>query len=410
MRVIKSNLLIDGTGSPAISAGVVCLDENGRICQVGSSDEVRIPPNSEIIDWSRYAILPGFVDSHTHLTLSHRSAKGLLGQFFHTSPSLLAIKGFLNLMCDLRSGVTTTRALGDGAEGLEITIRDAINRGEIPGPRILACVEVRPSHGTGTKRGGEDSIWEIRKAIRRGIREGADVVKVFATNIVPGNQEDDFRRGDLTIIPSYTKDEIVAAVEETHRVGLKVAVHALGGPALRWALEAGADTIEHAALMEEEDIEFFLKYGAYLSDPNLQLFFDEETGYEKSHFGQIVPQWWQTKVQHTRELMRRVMPKALKAGVKFILGSDPVHGELWREAVHFVKVLGASEMQAVQSLTKHSADALGLSEEVGTLEKGKIADLVAIEGNPLDNIEFLRNVKAVVKEGTIVPREDMVWT
>lgn len=409
MRVIKSNLLIDGTGSPAISAGVVYVDEKGRICRVGSHI-TQIPPGSEIIDWSRYTILPGFVDSHTHLTLSHRSAKGLLGQFFHTSPSLLAIKGFLNLMCDLRSGVTTSRAMGDGAEGLEITIRDAINRGEIPGPRVLACVEVRPSHGTGTKRGGEDSIWEIRKAIRRGIREGADVVKVFATNIVPGNQEDDFRRGDLTIIPSYTKDEIVAAVEETHRVGVKVAVHALGGPALRWALEAGADTIEHAALMEEEDIEFFLKYGAYLSDPNLQLFFDEETGYEKSHFGQIVPQWWQTKVQHTRELMRRVMPKALKAGVKFILGSDPVHGELWREAVHFVKVLGASEMQAVQSLTKHSADALGLSEEVGTLEKGKIADLVAIEGNPLDNIESLRNVKAVVKEGTIVPREDMVWT
>ena len=410
MRVIKSNLLIDGTGNPPISAGVVCLDEDGRICQVGSSDAVPIPPNSEIIDWSRYTVLPGFVDSHTHLTLSHRSAKGLLGQFFHTSPSLLAIRGFLNLMCDLRSGVTTTRAMGDGAEGLEIIIRDAIKRGEIPGPRLLACAEIRPSHGTGTKVAGEDGIWEIRKAIRKGIREGVDVIKVFATNIVPGNQEDDFRRGDLTTIASYTKDEIVAAVEETHRVGFRVAVHALGGPALRWALEAGADTIEHAALMEEEDIELFLKYGAYLSDPNLQLFFDEETGYEKSHFGQIVPQWGQRKVQHTRQLMRRVMPKALKAGVKFVLGSDPVHGELWREAVHFVKVLGASEMQAVQSLTKHSADALGLSEEVGTLEKGKIADLVAIEGNPLDNIESLRNVKAVVKEGTIVPREDMVWT
>lgn len=150
-----------------------------------------------------------------------------------------------------------------------------------------------------------------------------------------------------------------------------------------------------------------MKYGAYLSDPNLQLFFDEETGYEKSHFGQIVPQWWQTKVQHTRELMGRVMPKALKAGVKFILGSDPVHGELWREAVHLVKVLGASEMQAVQSLTKHSADALGLGEEIGTLEKGKMADLVAIEGNPLHKIESLRNVKAVVKEGTIVYKEGL---
>lgn len=409
MKVIKSNLLIDGTGNSPINAGLVCIDEKGRIYQVGSSDTVPIPPNSEVIDWSEYTVLPGFVDSHTHLTLNHKSAKGLLGQFFHTSSSLSAIKGFLNLMCDLRSGVTTTRAMGDGAEGLEIIIRDAINRGEIPGPRVLACVEVRPSHGTGTKAGGEDGTWEIRKTIRKGIREGADVIKVFATNIVPGNQEDDYRRGDLTAIPSYTKDEIVAAIEETHRVGLKAAVHALGGPALRWALEAGADTIEHAALMKEEDIELFLKYGAYLSDPNLQLFFDEETGYEKRHFGQTVPQWWQTKVQHSRELMQRVMPKALKAGVKFVLGSDPMHGELWREAVHFVKVLGASEMQAVQSLTRYSADALGLGEEVGTLEKGKIADLVVIEGNPLDKIEFLRNVKAVVKEGTMVPREDAIW-
>jgi len=400
MKVVKARLLIDGTGNLPIERGAVCIDDSGRISDVGPIDQLQIPPDAEILDWSNYTVLPGLIDSHTHLTLSHKTGKGLVDQLFKSPRFLLAIKGFLNLQEDLRSGVTTMRALGD-MEGLEIEVREAINCGEIPGPRLLACVEIRPSHGTGTTVSAADGPWEIRKAVRKGIGEGADVVKIFASNIKPGKDEVAYRMGDLTQVAAYTREEIAAAVEEAHRVGVKVAVHALGGPALRWALEAGADTIEHANLLEEEDIELFLRSGAYLSDPNLQLFFDEETGYPSRPSLQRLPAWWHEKVRRTQEQTRVIMRKALEAGVKFILGTDSNHGQLWREAKHFVEVLGATEMEAILAMTKHSATALGIEDSLGTIEQGKLADLIAIEGNPLKDIACVRNVKFVLKEGKL---------
>jgi len=401
MKVVKARLLIDGAGNPPIKNGVVCIDDSGRICDVGPIDRLQIPPDAEILDWSNYTVLPGLIDSHTHLTLSRRTGKGLVDQLFGTPRYLLAIKAFLNLQEDLRSGVTTMRALGD-MEGLEIEVRDAINCGEIPGPRLLACVEIRPSHGTGTTASAADGPWEIRKAVRKGINEGADVIKIFASNIKPGKDEVAYRKGDLTQVAAYTREEIAAAVEEAHRVGVKVAVHAIGGPALRWALEAGANTIEHANLLEERDIELFIKYNAYLSDPNLQLFFDTETGFAAQPSLQGLPSWWNEKVRRARQQTQIVQAEALKAGVKFALGTDSKHGQLWREAMYFVNVLGASEMEAIQSVTKHCADALGLGKEIGTLEKGKIADLVAVDGNPLEDIRALNNVVCVIKTGEVV--------
>lgn len=403
MKIIIAGTLIDGTGAPPVNHVAIHIDDSGRICDINPIKQTRDISNAEILDFSSYTILPGLIDSHTHLTLSYRiskAGKGLISQMLGSSPFLATLRAFVNLQEDLRSGVTTMRALGD-MPGLEIEVRDAIERGEISGPRLLACVEIRPSHGAGTTAIEANGPWEIRKAVRQGISEGANVVKVFASNIRPGKDEIAYRIGDLTTIAGYSKEEIAAAVEEAHRAGVRVAVHALGGPALRWALEAGADTIEHANLMREEDIELFLKSGAYLSDPNLQLFFDDETGYISRPQLQGLPNWWHEKVQRTREQTRDVMRKALAAGVKFILGTDSNHGQLWREAKYFVHEIGATEMAAILSMTKYSALALGLENDLGTIEKGKIADLIAVEGNPLDDITCLRNVKYVIKAGQL---------
>jgi len=400
MKYVKGRLIISGTDAPPLRNGIVIVDETGKIIEVASSDRIPLPAGAEVVDWSDYTLLPGMIDSHTHLTLGYTKGKGLVDQF-QTPPPLLAIEGFINLQRDLRSGVTTMRALGD-TEGLEIAVRDAIARKEIPGPRLLASVEVRPSHGTGLTSRGADGATEIRSRIREGIHQGADLVKLFASNIKPGSDEEAYRRGDLTTVAAYTEEEIRVAVEEAHRVGVKIAVHALGGPALRWALRAGADTIEHANLLEEEDIALFLETGAYLSDPNLQLFFDEATGFQSRETWTRLPEWWRKKVEATREKTREVHREAFKRGVKFALGTDSNHAQLWREAKHFVEVVGASPMQAIQAVTRNCADALGIGTEAGTLEPGKTADVIAVTGDPLEEIAFLRDVKAVMSFGTIL--------
>ena len=405
MTYIKGGLIIDGTGADPLRNGAIVVDKAGEITKVVSLDETPVPTEAEVVDWSDYTLLPGMIDSHTHLGLGYTKMKGLVDQL-RTPLSLLAIEGFINLQRDVRSGVTTMRALGD-AEGLEVTVRDAIACKEIPGPRLLASVEVRPSHGTGLTDRIEDGPTAIRTRIRKGIQLGADLVKLFASNIKPGNSEEAYRRGDLTTIAAYTEEEIYVAVEEAHRVGVKIAVHALGGPALRWALQAGADSIEHANLLEEDEIGLFLETGAYLSDPNLQLFFDEETGFESRKSWTSLPSWWRDKVELSREKTRDVQREALRRGVRFALGTDSNHGQLWREAKHFVDVLGATPMQAVLALTRNSADVLGLGAEVGTLEPGKRADLIAVCGNPLEDISCLKTMHAVMMSGeTVVPNDD----
>jgi len=403
--VVKCGLLIDGTGGPPVENGVVCIGDDGRISSLGSAELADLSIGTTVIDWSPYTVLPGLVDSHTHLVLTSKVQEGLIAQGSRHSAFRTCLRAVMNLRQDFESGVTTARALGD-EDGLVLEMQKAIENGWIPGPRLVNSFAIRPGHGTGVSIAHvADGVDEVRRAVRRGVSAGADFIKLFATNTVPGQGEDAYRRGDLTTVPSYTEAEVKTAIEEAHRVGVKIAVHALGGPAMRWALEAGADTIEHANLMEEEDIDLFIRSGAILSDPNLQLFFDEEMGYELRHFGEPTPDWWQQKVARCREQTRRVMRLAFAAGVPIALGSDPNHGELWREAVHFVEQLGASNMDAIETLTRVGAAASGVGDMVGTLDTGKSADLVAAKGNPLQDIRTVRDVHFVMKEGVPYSRE-----
>jgi imidazolonepropionase-like amidohydrolase len=234
--------------------------------------------------------------------------------------------------------------------------------------------------------------------VREAISRGVDVVKIFATNIQAGTGNVAYRLGDLTGVPAYTQEELAVAVAEAHRAGRRVAAHAIGGPGLRWAMEAGVDSVEHANLIEEGDIEFFLKTGCVLSDPNLYLFFDSEYGFESRRDWNALPSWWQAKVRRAAEQTRTVQRKALAAGVAFALGLDSGHGVLWREVKCMVEVLGASPMDAILAVTRNGAAVCGLSD-VGTLEPGKQADVIAVDGDPLRDIATLANVRMVMKGG-----------
>ncbi len=396
---IKSKKLIDGTGRPPIESGILLIEDD-RIVQVGEPEQVTIPADVEVIDCSDQTVLPGLIDSHTHVVLKLSEEPEVrtpsVGVQMKQDTIRMALRGSMYLRDDLESGVTTMRALGD-PEDIDFRIRDAIEAGDIPGPRLLVAGQaLRPSHGWGVEGvPPADGVDEIRAAVRQNIARGADVIKIFVTNFRQGTSDEAYMRADLTRVPIYTKEEIEAAVDEAHRVGVKIAAHALGGPGLRAALEAGVDSIEHANLMEEQDIEIFLKTGGWLSDPNLVVIFDK-MGLENLTWWDF-PEW-QEKVNFARENTRIMIPKAIKAGVKFALGVDPCHGFLWKEARYMVE-LGIPEMDVILSITKNGAELCGLADKVGTLEPGKLADVISVKGNPLDDIKCLRNVGLVMKGG-----------
>jgi len=405
LLVIKGKLLIDGTGTPPVLDGAV-LVEGDRIVEVGKLENLHFPSNTRIINRGHETLLPGMVDSHIHIAIDSTINESVSLQQ-ERPDSLKALRGYKSLQKDLMSGVTTVRSLGDGSDVAKI-IRDAIERGEISGPRVLACIlALRPSHGTAPKTAiCADGVDELRRRTRESIAMGADVIKIFASNIIRGDTHLDYLKGDLTGVAAYTKEEMAVVAEEAHRAGIKVAAHAIGGPALRWALQAGIDSVEHANLMCEEDIKVFLETGGFLSDPNLHLFFDPEIGFEsegnQTHPWRELPEWWHEKVRLAREQTRTVMSKAVKMGVKFALGTDLNHGGLWKEAKYFVQDLGATETEAIRAITKNGAELCGLENQIGTLEKGKLGDIISVNGNPLEKIEYLQDVQFVVKEGRVV--------
>ncbi len=404
--VVCCKLLIDGTGKEPVEDAAVVL-EDGRVVATGKRSEISSPPSAVKVDCTSLTVLPGFIDAHVHATEDAAIEEPIMEQYLK-SPALRGVRACKALLRDLTSGVTTVRLLGDGLDGFDLGLKDAVARGELCGPRILACVSaIRPSFGTAPEIGiPADGVDEVRTVVRKLVAKGADVIKLFATNVCRGTSYLDYLMGDLTKVPAYTYDEIAAAVEEAHRAGVKVAAHALGGEGLRWCMKAGIDSVEHANLLEDRDIEIFLETGTYLSDPNLQLFFDPESGFEsnlnRTHKWNELPDWWHQKVRWSRENTRTLMSKAVRAGVKFALGTDLNHGSMWKEATYFVEELGASEMQAISAFTKDSAILCGLEDSLGTLESGKTADLVAVRGNPIKNIRALKDVELVMKGGKIV--------
>jgi imidazolonepropionase-like amidohydrolase len=356
-----------------------------------------------VIDRSDQTVMAAMVDPHTHITINN--SYGIpLSEHFDLDYATAVLRGADNLRKDLKTGVTTMRALGDRI-GIEKSFRDTIERRELQAPRLQVCVRaLRPSHGTAPFLAyPADGTEELKRKIGENIDEGADWTKLFITNVRDGETFEDYLRGDLTDVAAYSRDEIDTAIAFSHDRGVPVCAHAIGGDAMRWAMEAGIESIEHANLLTEADVDLFVKSGAYLSDPNLQLFFDSESGFES--FGSWEWELWRERVEIARELTVRWMPEAVKAGVKICLATDSTHATLWRDARCLVE-LGVSEADALKAVTVNGAEMMGLSDDVGKVAPGMLADLIALGGNPLDDIEALRDVRMVMKEGVVVSEKE----
>jgi len=383
ITIIKGALVIDGTGRAPIADGAVRV-EDGRIAGVGRFAEMTVPEGAIVIDRGEETVLPGLVDAHTHLSI----VPGLGNQLAQLRGSAVAamLRAIPNMRADLKSGVTTMRVVGE-EHFLDVDIKADVAAGRIPGPRLLIATRtIAARHGHGTGLAPSDGPEEIRRHIRENLAAGADLIKFFATGGVSSG------RAPVDTC-FYSPEEIRLIVEEAHRDGKPAAVHAHGGPAIRYCVEAGVDTIEHGKLATPEDFEMMRKAGTWLVGNNA--ISSHPDGIEKGDGGNSAIM---AKLRIARVAAAANFRDMLASGVRWALGTDSMHGYIWYEAAKAVE-FGASNEQALAAVTRRAAEAIGLGDSVGTLEAGKLADVISVRGNPLANIAALREVGLVMKEG-----------
>ena len=382
--------------------GQTILIENGRIAGIGGTAEMaaKIAPGARVIDLGNRTVLPGLIDCHTHLTF----APTLIGPArLHLSVPREALLGARNARVTLEAGFTTVRNLG--ADGYaDIALRDAINAGDVPGPRMVASgppLSITGGHfdqnflapqfqspGDGIANG----VTGVMVKVRENIKYGADVIKFMATGGV-------LSEGDDPALEQYTPEEMRAIVETAHGLGKKVAAHAHGAVGIRNAVLAGTDSIEHGTYIDQEDIRLMKEHGTYLV-PTLYLldWFPEHS----KDLG-ITPGVLE-KARVVMGVAGANIGAAMRAGVKVALGTDAAvypHGLNGHEFAAMAR-RGLTPLQAIQAGTVNAADLLGWTDRIGTLEPGKFADLIAVDGDPLADVTILERVAFVMKGGQVV--------
>ena len=390
--------LIDGTGHPPLENAVLVL-RDGRVETVANAAQWQSPAGEpmNVLDLRGQTVLPGLIDSHVHLAMDGAADSKLEGETAWTT--LLMLKHAQN---HLAAGFTTVRDVG-GRHGLEFSVRRAIEQGLWAGPRmqlagkLLSITSAGATYYEGMYREA-DGIEEVRKAAREQLKAGADLIKVLATGAVlsPGEQPGAVQ---------YGADEIAAAVEEAGKVGKGVAAHAHGVQGIRNAVAAGVRTLEHGTYLHQDErlMETMASRGIFLV-PTLKPGFDVLTGDRPG-----VPDWIREKLKAIQEDAMCSVQRALQMGIPIAMGSDAAtpynyHGDNAMELV-WMSEAGLTPMQAIVAATANAARALGWEAWLGTLEPGKVADLLVVSGNPLENLRVLadrRNIRLVFKEGQIV--------
>ncbi len=379
----------------------VIVVTGNKITAVGPAASVRIPEGAETIDLSKLTVLPGLADMHTHL-IDDAEGYAVAGPLTR-SGAQMAFGSIPHARATLDAGFTSVRDLGTYRAFVDVALRDAIDRGIVPGPRIQpAGAYVTISGGAGAithlapdielplelRFGVADGPDQVRQRVREIVRHGAGVIKVLATGAVltpgstPGAQE-------------FTEEELRAAVEEAKKAGLKVACHAHGAAGAKAAIRAGVASIEHGSYLDDEALQMMKERGVFfVADP-----YNSVAIYANKSY----PEEFMEKNRQTTEAQNRAVQRALALGVHIAYGTDAAvipHGDNGKQFATYVE-LGMTPIQAIRTATTEAAELFGWSDRIGSIEVGKLADIIAVRENPLENVRTLENVVFVMKDGKV---------
>ena len=401
VTAIRAGKLVDPDMGTVLTSQTI-LVRNNKIEAVGSN--ITIPSNAKIIDLSNQTVLPGLIDCHTHLADGQHGSEPM--GIFRKTAAELALESVPNARVTLESGFTTVRDVGTYRALGDIALRDAINRGDIPGPRMfVAGAYVTITGGAGSDSGlapditlpwdmhyGEaNSPWEVRQVIRKLASNGVDHIKILSSGAV-------LTHGSNPKSQEFTLEELQAAVDEASHFGLRVESHAHSPDGIKNAIRAGVASVEHATMIDDEGIALAKQHGTYL-DMDI---YDEECIQEEGRAGTMPKDFLEHDAQ-LGQMQRDNFRKAVGAGVKMSFGTDAgvcPYGTSGKQFAFMVKY-GMTPMQAIQAATSTAADLLGHSNEFGSIKPGKYADIIAVGGDPLADIRVLENVQFVMKDGKI---------
>lgn len=389
------NVLDPNTGTYASDQYIVI--EDGKILEMG--DWADLAEEEEHIDLSDKFVLPGLLDAHVHLT-GDASIHGY--KRLTRSVPRQAITGVRNAQRTLDAGFTTVRNVGASGYA-DIALRDAISDGDVPGPRIVAAGpslgitgghcdnNLLPAEYEAKGDGVADGPWAVRAKVRENKKYGADVIKFCATGGV-------LSKGTSVGAQQYTLEEMTAIVDEAHLAGLKVAAHAHGAQGIETAIRAGVDSVEHASFISSTGIRLAKDNGTYLS---MDVYVSDYILAEGEKVGILEESL--EKERKVGQVQRENFKKAVRAGVNMAFGTDAAvypHGQNGRQFAYMVD-WGMTPLQSIQAATINNADLFGMSDQVGTLEVGKYADIIALDDDPLQNIDILADISWVMKGGEV---------
>jgi imidazolonepropionase-like amidohydrolase len=390
--LLKNGDIIIGSPGTERLDQVDILIEEGVIRRISPPGTIK-PGDAETADMKGKTLLPGLINAHVHITMDPLTDPAVVMREWNRTKLVLNAVG--NLRKQLLSGVTYFRDLG-APEGLDLELRNCVREGLIPGPEFLAAgrmITMTGGHGflIGRECDGPD---EVRKAAREQIKAGADVIKIMATGgvMTPGNEPG---------APQLTLEEMQAAVEEAHKAGRKAAAHAQGSRGIRDALLAGIDSIEHGISLDDDMLELMLKHGVYLVPTLAAPHFIIEGGAAGG-----APAFAVEKTKRILEHHCRSFERARTAGVKIAMGTDAGtpfnrHDRTSVE-LELMVAFGMSPYEAIRAATASAADLLGIADRYGSLAEGKVADIIAVSGDPLKDISVLGHVEQVYKKGILI--------